>query len=178
MQISSTTILSIVIFLLGSVGITLLTLRLRSTHGLPRFFAFEALLGMAVLNGPHWFEQPFSPPQLLSWALLLVSGFLAIHGFMLLKEIGKPQGNIEQTTVLVKRGAYRYIRHPLYASLLWLGLGIFFKGMTLLTGALTVVVIVALLATVKVEEAENRQRFGAAYDEYMRETRRFIPYVF
>ena len=169
---------ALIIFLFGSLGIIILTLRLRSAHGLARFFAFEALLGMAVLNGPHWFEQPFALRQLFSWAFLLLSGFLAVHGFMLLKQIGKPQGNIEQTTVLVKRGAYRYIRHPLYASLLWLGLGIFFKGMTLLTGALTVVVIVALLATAKIEEAENRQRFGAVYDEYMRETRRFIPYVF
>jgi protein-S-isoprenylcysteine O-methyltransferase Ste14 len=167
----------LIIFLLGSLGIILLTLRLRSAHGVARFFAFEALMGLAVLNGPHWFEQPFAPRQLLSWALLLLSGFLAVHGFMLLKLVGKPQGNIEQTSVLVAQ-ARRHIRHPLYSSLLWLGLGIFLKGITWWTAGLTVVVVVALLATARIEEAENSRRFGAAYEEYMRETRRFIPYVF
>jgi len=174
----SGTTVSVIVFLLGSLGILALTLRLRSLHGLARFFAFEGLLAMAVLNAPHWFEQPFSPRQLLSWAALLLSAFLAIHGFILLKQIGKPQGDFEHTTVLVQRGAYRYIRHPLYASLFWLGLGIFLKGISLVTAILTVVVIVALLATARIEEAENIRHFGPAYEEYMRQTKRFIPYIF
>jgi protein-S-isoprenylcysteine O-methyltransferase Ste14 len=35
---------------------------------------------------------------------------------------------IEKTTILVTTGAYRYIRHPLYSSLLFLAWGIFFKA--------------------------------------------------
>jgi protein-S-isoprenylcysteine O-methyltransferase Ste14 len=37
---------------------------------------------------------------------------------------------------------------------------------------------VLLVATALVEEGETRRRLGAAYDEYARKTRRFVPGVF
>jgi protein-S-isoprenylcysteine O-methyltransferase Ste14 len=35
-----------------------------------------------------------------------------------------------------------------------------------------------LLATALAEEGENLKRFGAAYADYKKHTRRFIPFVF
>jgi protein-S-isoprenylcysteine O-methyltransferase Ste14 len=35
-----------------------------------------------------------------------------------------------------------------------------------------------LIATSIAEERENRMRFGPAYDDYMKRTRRFIPFLF
>jgi protein-S-isoprenylcysteine O-methyltransferase Ste14 len=35
-----------------------------------------------------------------------------------------------------------------------------------------------LLATALAEEGENLKRFGAAYADYKKRTRRFIPFVF
>lgn len=167
-----------VIFIFGSISILYLSLRLRSRHSLPRFMAFEAILGLAVLNAPYWFENPFSLAQIVSWVLLIGSAFLAVHGFRLLRIVGRPQGQFEQTTHLVMVGAYRYIRHPLYASLLYLGLGAFLKQITLLTAALALAVCVTIYATARVEESENRKHFGPAYDEYMKKTRMFIPFLF
>ena len=76
--------------------------------------------------------------QLASWALPLTSLLLAAHGFYLLRRVGKPDRSIEdatrlgieKTTRLVRSGAYRYIRHPLYASLLALAWGAFLKAPT------------------------------------------------
>jgi protein-S-isoprenylcysteine O-methyltransferase Ste14 len=36
---------------------------------------------------------------------------------------------------------------------------------------------VFLVATAKVEEAENRLYFGSAYDVYVRQSKMFIPFV-
>jgi protein-S-isoprenylcysteine O-methyltransferase Ste14 len=175
-----TRLIQLIVFCLGTLGLAAYSrraLRQPRSHGFARFFAFTAILGLVVLNAPHWFHNPFYARQLLSWAALLGSLFLAVHGFYLLHGTGKPQGSFEDTTVLVTVGAYRYIRHPLYASLLLLGIGAFLKNPGLLADALLLVMIVALVFTARLEEAENIEHFGEAYVAYMARTRMFIPYI-
>ena len=147
-------------------------------HGFFRFFAFESILALILLNAGVWFDDPFSPLHLLAWLFLLASLFLIVHGVYLLRVIGKPQGNIEQTTTLVKIGAYKFIRHPLYASLLYLAWGAFLKQVTWVTIVLVLAASLFLFATARVEEDENANKFGGAYAEYMRDTKRFVPFVF
>jgi protein-S-isoprenylcysteine O-methyltransferase Ste14 len=177
------------VFLIGSVPIIWVSrgsLRSRDAHGFYRFFAFEAILGLIALNAAVWFRDPFSPRQLASWALLLTSLLLAVHGFYLLRRVGKPDHSIEdaarlgieKTTRLVRSGAYRFIRHPLYASLLALAWGAFLKAPSWLAVLLVAVATGAVYLTARVEEQENLRHFGAEYAEYMRETRMFVPFVF
>jgi protein-S-isoprenylcysteine O-methyltransferase Ste14 len=110
--------------------------------------------------------------------LLIASLILAVHGFHLLRIIGRPEGEIEDTTTLVMLGAYKYVRHPLYASLLLLGWGAFFKDPSLPAGVLILATCAFLTATARVEEAENLDKFGADYAAYMKTTRMFIPFLF
>lgn len=147
-------------------------------HGFYRFFAFEGILVLFLLNVPYWFRDPFSPVQIFSWIFLFISLFLLILGVYLLKKIGRPpKGEIENTTVLVTLGAYRYIRHPLYSSLLFLSWGIFCKRPFWPGAALVIVIFALLCATSRVEEVENIQKFGDVYTEYMNESRMFIPWI-
>jgi protein-S-isoprenylcysteine O-methyltransferase Ste14 len=177
------------VFLVGSVPILWVSrasLRNRNAHGFHRFFAFEAILGLIALNLPAWFRDPFSRRQLASWALLAGSLGLAVHGFHLLHRAGRPdltiedptRLGIEKTTRLVRSGAYRTIRHPLYASLLALAWGVFLKAPSRLSLALAAVATGAITVTARVEERENLRGFGAEYAGYLRETRMFIPFVF
>jgi protein-S-isoprenylcysteine O-methyltransferase Ste14 len=147
-------------------------------HGFFRFFAFESILLLVLVNLSAWFAAPFAPIHLVSWILLVASGFLVVHAFHLLRTAGRPSGPIERTTVLVTAGAYRFIRHPLYASLLFLGWGAYLKDPTWLGTALVGVATASLVATARVEEAECLAKFGRAYAEYMQRTRRFVPYLF
>lgn len=132
---------------------------------------------LVLLNVEHWFRDPFSAVQIVSWLLLLLSSLLAVHGFILLHKIGKPKGGIEHTTTLVVEGAYSYIRHPLYSSLVFGGFGVFFKDPSLLGGILVLVTSAFLIATAKAEETENLKRFGADYAAYMKTTKMFIPFL-
>ena len=84
----------------------------------------------------------------------------------------------ERTTTLVTVGAYRYIRHPLYSSLLFLAWGVAFKVPSWLSGLLAVVATLFLVATAKADEAEDIRFFGPAYQEYMKKTKMFIPFLF
>ena len=169
------------IFALISIGFVRLSwqsLRNRFTYGVYRFLAFETLLGLFLVNVDRWFADPFSPSQLLSWFLLIGSLPLAIHGFWMLRTIGRPQGSIEDTTELVVKGAYRYIRHPLYASLLLFAGGVFFKAASLTAGLLLALMCVFMTATARFEERRNLIRFGGAYEDYRKRTKMFIPYIF
>jgi protein-S-isoprenylcysteine O-methyltransferase Ste14 len=147
-------------------------------HGFFRTFAFEALLGMILLNVDHWFLNPFSIFQIISWISLIASLFLAIQGFYLLKTMGSPKGDIESTTKLVKHGSYKYIRHPLYCSLILLGTGVFFKNPSWMEGLLLLITFASLTATARVEERENLHHFGKDYRDYMQSTKMFIPFLF
>ncbi|MBN1220495.1 MAG: isoprenylcysteine carboxylmethyltransferase family protein [Anaerolineae bacterium] len=171
----------IIVFVVVSAGILRYSwpsLRNRQSHGFYRFFAFVSILLLFLLNVDYWINNPLASFQIVSWVLLCVSLFLAIHGFYLLRVVGQPEGDFENTTNLVTTGAYRYIRHPLYSSLLFLAWGIFFKQVTWVTLLLVLVVTISLVATARVEERENVARFGAEYAAYMKSTHRFIPFLF
>jgi len=160
------------------VGISLPSLRRPGSHGFYRFFAWEIIAGLFALNLSGWFAHPFAWYQILSWILLIASLVPIIYGVVLLRRVGKPTDSLEATTRLVTQGIYRFIRHPLYASLLYLAWGIFFKSPSLLDGCLAVVATVFLYATARADEAECCLKFGEEYADYMKKTKMFIPYIF
>jgi protein-S-isoprenylcysteine O-methyltransferase Ste14 len=153
------------------------SLRDRRSHGFYRFFAWVAILALITLNAESWFQEPLAPHQLIAWVLLIASLVLVVHSFWLLRVVGKPLGPVENTTRLVAVGAYRYIRHPLYASLLLLGWGTFFKHPSWTGAVLGAVMSLLLFATARFEEVENLLKFGPDYQAYMKNTKMFIPFV-
>ena len=174
-------IIKLAILVVVSVGIFVVSwqfLRNPRSRGFYRFFAFESILILILLNLENWISDPFSVHQIVSWLLLFVSIVLVAHGIYLLRVVGRPKSGIESTTMLVIAGAYKYIRHPLYSSLLFLAWGVFFKAPSILGGILTSVATAFLIVTAKMEEAENIQKFGVEYAAYMKTTRMFIPFLF
>ena len=87
-----------------------------------------------------------------------------------------PQG-IEDTTILVRTGVYKYIRHPLYSSLILLGLGAYLKEISLLSTVLVILATIFSVMTAMVEEKENLNRFGKEYVSYMKSTKKFLPFL-
>ena len=154
--------LKIIVFFFASAGLvwlSLLSLRDTRSHGFYRFFAFEVIVVLILLNIDYWFYKPFSPHQIISWLLLIISLFLVIHGFQLLHKVGKPGSKrkdssligIEKTTELVTIGAYRYIRHPIYSSGLYGIWGIFFKQPSWLGFSLAAIITFFLIVTSNIE---------------------------
>ncbi len=145
-----------------------------------RFFAFEFLLILILVNSSYWFHKPFSDFQIISWGLLIISLLLALTGFYILIHEGKPASstNIETTTTLVTKGVYAYVRHPLYSSLIFLGAGCLMKNPSLLAVSLFAVTIVFVYATALSEEKENLLKFGNAYAAYTRKAKMLVPFLF
>jgi protein-S-isoprenylcysteine O-methyltransferase Ste14 len=174
-------VLKLTIFLLVSIPILLVSrrsFRRPASHGFFRFFAFETDLLLLLLNAEYWFRDALAPRQIVSWLLLLSSLVLALHGFYLLRKLGNPKGGIDSTRVHVTSGAYRYIRHPLYSSLLLFAWGVCLKSPSLPAVGLAVGASAYLTATVLTEERQNLMKFGAQYAAYMKASKRFIPFIY
>jgi protein-S-isoprenylcysteine O-methyltransferase Ste14 len=168
------------ILITGTIFIILfswfLSIRYRRYHGIARFFAFESVYILVLLNYKVWFLNPFSILQIFSWLLLILSVYVVIAGYLLLKQ-GKPDSNFENTSVLVKSGIYGFIRHPLYLSILLLGTGIVLKDVGTTQILLGFINLTAIYFTARIEEKEMIMKFGDQYRDYMKETKMFIPYI-
>jgi len=182
-------VIRIVLFILGTLFFVWFSRRALSNpqvHGFYRFFVFEGVLSLVLLNQPYWFRDPLNPQQLFSWFLLAGSIFLIVKSFTLLKQLGgqveraaMPENHaFENTAHLVEEGLYRFIRHPMYSSLLFLGWGALFKHITFLNLTLIVLVTVFIYMAARVEERENIDFFGVDYADYRQRTKMFIPYIF
>ena len=160
-------------------GASLHAWRTHQTYGWARFLAFEALALLIAWNAPRWFRSSLSVFQVISWIILAGSTALAANGVFVLRSAGKAQARImEDTQVVVRNGAYRYIRHPLYASLTFFGWGVFFKGRDVMSTVLAVLATVLWIVTARLEEQFNIERFGAVYSDYMTGTKRFVPFLY
>jgi len=179
----------IILFVLATIGIVWVSrssLRDVQSHGFYRFFAWEAILILFLMNMNYWFVDPFSLRQIISWSFLIVSLVLIYQGVQLFRGKGKldPDRNdpalvgIEKTTELVTTEVYHYIRHPFYSSLLFLGWGILFKNVSLIGVILAIIATTLLIITAKKEEIENIEFFGEKYREYMKNTKMFVPFIY
>jgi len=155
------------------------------SHGFYRFFSWECIAWLLASNYKFWFENPFCISQIFSWIFLFLGAYLVIAGAILLKKAGKPVGSrneealfeFEKTSELVDTGIFKYIRHPLYSSLIFLTWGIFLKRPTFPLFIISVLSTAFLYFTAMFDEKECVQYFGEKYQEYMKHTHRFIPFL-
>ena len=181
--------LRLIVLVLGTILIVWVSrssFRDIQNHGFYRFFAWEIILILFALNMKYWIIDPFSLRQMIAWTLLIISLVLIFQGVKLFRNKGGVDQerqdpalvSIEKTTELVTSGIYAYIRHPFYASLLFLTWGIFFKHLTWIAFFLGILSSIFLILTAKKEEVENIAFFGERYQEYIQTTRMFIPLIF
>lgn len=179
----------LIIFTVGTLVIAWLSrkaLRHPGRHGFYRFFVWEAILALFVMNQEPWGEKPFSPHQIASWVLMSLSIYLVILGHGALRRQGaaseaRGEGDLyefEKTTQLVTSGVFAYIRHPMYTSLLALAWGAFFQAPSWPGVAVAALASIFLVLTAQADEMECLAYFGEPYQRYMKQTRRFIPHIF
>lgn len=155
------------------------------SHGFYRFMSWECIAWLFASNYKYWFVDPLSFYQIISWILLIISGYLIIHGVILFVNKGmsskerkeKALYQVEKTTVLIDKGIYKYIRHPIYSSLLFLTWGILFKNILIELSVIAILSTACLFLTTYYEEKECIRYFGEKYSDYIKRTKRFIPYM-
>jgi protein-S-isoprenylcysteine O-methyltransferase Ste14 len=155
------------------------------SHGFYRFFSWECLLWLFINNTQYWFYKPFRFPRIYSWPLLILSAYFVIAGLLMMKKKGKPdqgrsQKNLfqfEETSELVDTGIFKYIRHPMYSSLLCLTWAVYFKAPTEALFIISLLSSFFLYMTAIYDEKDCIQYFGDRYVQYMKRSKMFIPFV-
>ncbi len=153
----------------------------RRTHGIPLLIAIALIAYPERGPTPGWFFTTILPRgQGLYWVgiALLVSGL----GFSIWarRRLGRNWSGtvtVKQDHELIRTGPYRWVRHPIYTGLL---LG--FVGSALALDewrgiAAILLVIVAFLLKIRIEEAWMTETFGDGYRRYRAEVRALIPFI-
>jgi protein-S-isoprenylcysteine O-methyltransferase Ste14 len=156
------------------------------SHGFYRFLSWECILWLFICNYKYWFREALSIKQIISWLLLFMGTYFLIAGAAKLKKEGKAGNSrdgqelykFEKTTQLVDTGIYKWIRHPLYASLVYLTWGIFLKNTTISLFIISLLSTLFLYFTSRMDEKECLSYFGNKYREYMKRTKMFVPLLF
>jgi protein-S-isoprenylcysteine O-methyltransferase Ste14 len=110
--------------------------------------------------------------------LLIVGGLVVVIDCFrrfVIEGLGTPAPSAPPP-VLVVRGAYRFVRNPMYVATaaIIVGEGLLLGQPILLVGAAAYVLALAGLVRFH-EERVMRERFGAEYDEYRRRVPAWVP---
>jgi protein-S-isoprenylcysteine O-methyltransferase Ste14 len=115
----------------------------------------------------------------LGLAILLAGSALRHYCFRTLGRYFTGNVKVQANQPVIEHGAYRFVRHPSYTGgmLMFLGTGL------ALTNWLSALILLGMGAVtysyrVRVEEQALGNSLGQPYLEYMRRTKRFIPFVF
>jgi len=85
--------------------------------------------------------------------------------------------DVPDNSELVRHGPYRFIRHPMYATLLLGSLALVLNEPTLLRAVVWVVLLIDLVLKLTYEERLLVESFPS-YAEYRQHSKRLVPFVY
>lgn len=110
-------------------------------------------------------------------ALLVAGSCLAVAGAVRLGGNLTPLPSPKEGATLVQTGPYRFVRHPLYTSLVLLSYG----WALAVQGSLTLIYATVLLIFLDIKATREERWLVArfpAYASYRRRVRKFIPFLY
>jgi len=137
------------------------------------------MLGYTLLwQGAFWTRQPEAWRVTLLVLFLALANGLSWTGTRALGRQLRLDAAVGADHELIRRGPYRFVRHPIYTSMLCVILG---TGLITAPYPLLVASILVYLAgteiRVRIEDGLLAASFGAAFLEYRKSTRRYIPFI-
>lgn len=138
---------------------------------------FAGALALGILAG-RIDPQPLLPAVIAPWlgsGLCLLSMPIGGSAFYALRQARTPVDPRKATTAIVRTGAFRFSRNPLYVALTLLYLGIAALCNSLWIGLLVVpVLVIVRFGVIGREERYLERKFGDAYRRYRAEVRRWL----
>ncbi len=104
--------------------------------------------------------------------LLITSGYMAITGLSIVF------GKQEQSEGVIKKGIFRFVRHPIYLSEIILYLCLLVLSTSLAAAFIWIIAIFFLHYISRYEEKLLLAKFGKEYEQYMREVPMWFPRLY
>jgi len=143
------------------------------------FNSLAAVATLAYLIAPQWMGWSALPlPAWLRWigiaaGLLTIALFLWVH--RALGENWSASVEPKEQHALVTSGPYRWVRHPMYTTMLVWTLAFFLLSANWFVGITWLALSILAASRAGAEEAALIEKFGAEYRAYMQRTPRFLP---
>ena len=148
----------------------------RQLHQLLMYGALALAFWRAPGLGARWLPRTIYIVA-IGFTLQIGSAFLAIWARRHLGRNWSGQITAKVDHQLIRTGPYRLLRHPIYTGMLGMFLGTAFVSGEL-HGLLALVIIAAAYwRKVRLEEGHLSAVFGAAYEDYRKESWAMIPWV-
>ena len=103
--------------------------------------------------------------------ILIMSGYMAGTGLWIIF------GKKSQSKGVVRKGVFRFVRHPIYLSEILLYLGLLLLNISLAAAIVWIMAILFLHYISRYEERLLLARFGKEYEQYMRDVPMWIPRI-
>ncbi|MBL9145579.1 MAG: isoprenylcysteine carboxylmethyltransferase family protein [Verrucomicrobiaceae bacterium] len=140
-----------------------------------QFVLMVALLFAAPMSDESFPNNEMT--QTIAALMLTIGAWCGIRG---VRDLGQQRTALPKPLPggqLVTTGVYALVRHPLYASLIWLGFGWGLLFGSALTLGIALIQLVFLDLKARREECWLRDHF-AGYPDYAARVKRFIPGVY
>ena len=124
------------------------------------------------VNG-HLLGTVFGAPGWLKLFICMLGGFVMVIGLIIMSKGWKKIHAAEDK--LITTGVYRYVRHPQYAGLFLVTIGMLIQWPTLTTLLMWPILMYAYYRLAMREEREVEAKFGEAYAMYKNRVPAFIP---
>ncbi|KAF5189490.1 C-terminal s-isoprenylcysteine carboxyl o-methyltransferase [Thalictrum thalictroides] len=132
---------------------------------------------LAAFEGPELHLTPGGWSNFGIWVLIMMTLFMQYHSTLYLAKYSE---KVVVPTSVVQFGPCRFVRHPIYASVMLL-FATYFVALRAPLSLLFVTAVCVLYydQKVKLEEHMMIENFGERYKEYMSKVRyKFIPFVY
>jgi protein-S-isoprenylcysteine O-methyltransferase Ste14 len=153
----------------------------RSTLGVI-WLVISVSIAAGVYAARHWPAATLLGGQMFAFAgvFLFVAGLvLRWWAIITLGRFFTVDVTIEKDHELVERGPFRVVRHPSYTGVLLAFVGF---ALTLRNWAALLIVLlpifVAFIRRMNVEEEALSRALGARYADYMKRTKRLVPFIY
>jgi len=149
-----------------------------------RTFLFVMMMGIQAIPLVYIFSIDFGPTDyhLWKWLCFPVTAFYFFFIWLFVKaltDLGKwwtPGQELKEDLELVKTGAYFYVRHPMYASLLGIAICQIFMIQNWIAGPASLFLVTPFcIYQIRREESLMVKFFGDDYRNYIRETGMLWP---
>jgi len=147
-------------------------------------------IGLAVITGVvlsflvgynPFFQFQINPDMIMGISLAIMWAGIIIR-FLAIRTLGRHFRtiiHIRDDHTIVKTGLYRYIRHPAYLGSIISAFGVTMVFQNYLIPIIVVGILMpAVMFRISHEEAALCDHLGPAYEEYMKETWRLIPFIY
>ena len=155
----------------GSLEITILVLAVLGMVVLPPIYVFSGIFSFADYNLPV-------PLQILGLLLIFPMLWLFYRSHQDLGRNWSGSLEIREGHYIVESGVYKHVRHPMYSAA-WLWVIIQALLLNNYIAGLSGLISFGLLYFLRIKKEEQMmlREFGYEYEQYMKKTKRLIPYI-